>query len=199
MLGTRKYLQAKFDALLPDIEIKKKQGAIFSTCRSCGFESSKEEILAEVSETKDRLLTFCCLVCNTRTRSQELNIPCPNCEDSTVRIQDLGAGECDDCDYTISLSDLLDRYAMPSHPDTGRYEPERAYCNFCEYLDEPTVVEFGHKWLCIFCLEPHEHVGDCGYCGQFVSGDMEDSFLSGCLMCEGQMGHYMNSRAYRDD
>ena len=199
MLGTRKYLRAKFDALQSDIEIKKKRGAVFNVCRSCGFESSEEEIIAEVSETKDRLLAFGCLVCNARSRSQELHVSCPSCEDSTVRIQDLGSGECDDCEYTVSLSELLDRYAMPPHPNTGKYEPERAYCNFCEYLDEPTVVEFGDIWLCMGCLEIHEQVGSCGYCGEFVSGNIGDSFLSGCLMCEGQMGHYMNSRAYRDD
>jgi hypothetical protein len=202
MSGIRKYLQVKFDALLPEIEIKRKRGASFGVCTSCRFISSEEKILTEISQFSDHLLSSSCscLVCGYKARNRELKVSCPDCENGKIGIHDLGEGECEDCEYLISLDELLDRFAKVNYLGSGEFEENRAYCSFCEYLDQPTVVPFEKIWLCLSCLEHYDEVGWCEYCNEHVAGDLEDSFLSGCLMCEGQMGHYMNSRAYnRDD
>jgi hypothetical protein len=199
MLGVRKYLQAKFDALRPEIDIKKKQGIPFSVCVSCGFDSSEKKVIAEISQFSDYLLSSNCLVCNSGADHRELRVSCPKCDGEKIEVKDLGQGECEICEYLIDLDYLLDKYAKSRYLGSGEFEENRAYCSYCEYSDQPTVVQFENIWLCLSCLEPHDQVGWCEYCNEFVAGNLDDSFLSGCLMCEGQMGHYLSSSAYRDD
>ena len=199
MLSIRKYLQAKFDALLPEIDIKKKRGISFSVCASCGFDSSEKKVIAEISQFSDCLLSSNCLVCNSKAGNRELRVSCPNCKSGKIEVQDLGEGECETCEYLINLDYLLDKYAKPKYLGSGEFEENRAYCSYCEYLEQPIVVLFENIWLCLSCREPHDQVGWCEYCNEFVAGNLDDSFLLGCLMCEGQMGHYLNSSAYTDD
>jgi hypothetical protein len=54
-------------------------------------------------------------------------------------------------------------------------------------------VPFGESWLCFSCLKIHDEVGVCDYCNEFITGNLENSFLDGCLFCDGQMGRYMES------
>lgn len=67
--------------------------------------------------------------------------------------------------------------------------------NDCEH-SEPSVGKLGEKWICFACDCTHAEVGSCDYCNEFVAGNLEDTYLSGCSMCDGQMGDYMNSSSY---
>ncbi len=72
----------------------------------------------------------------------------------------------------------------------------------CTHTEQPSVVPtISDEWFCLSCLTIHNNeVGLCGYCSEFVTGDLETSYISGCLMCDGQIGHHIASRAYsRDD
>ncbi len=191
MLNVRRYLQAKFNVLLPEIEIKKKQGISFSSCASCGFDSSENKVIAEISQFSDYLLSPDCLVCNFEA-GKELIVSCPNCENGQIKVQELGKGECESCEYSINLDYLLDKYAESKHIEKGLFENNRAYCNSCEHFKQPTVVPFENIWLCLSCLKSYDYnqVGNCEFCGEFVSGNLDDSFLSGCLMCEGVAGYH---------
>jgi hypothetical protein len=131
------------------------------------------------------------------------NIRCPSCHSSLIKARDTNefsiftALTCSFCGRGFEFGDVMSECLS----DNGNLSRGNfAYCNDCEYIEQPSVVPIEDKWLCVSCLNIHVQVGDCGYCGEFVSGDWEHTFFSGCLMCEGQMGHYMNSRAYnRDD
>ncbi|MGD1715425.1 hypothetical protein [Dapis sp. BLCC M172] len=182
MLNVRRYLQAKFNALLPEIEIKKKQGISFNTCPSCGFDSSENKVIAEISQFSDYLLSPDCLVCNFEA-GKELIVSCPNCENGQIKVQELGKGECESCEYSINLDYLLDKYAESKHIEKGLFENNRAYCNSCEHFKQPTVVPYENIWLCLSCLKSYDYnqVGNCEFCGELVSGNLDDSFLSGCL------------------
>lgn len=190
MLGKRRYLQAKFDALSSDIENYKKKGISFSICQACEYVSSKEEVI------EGPLVATECLTCEMQSR--HMRITCPDCKDS-INIYDTGEGKCDNCQTSIDIDYLLEKYAKPIYLGSGMYEENRAYCSYCEYSEQASVVFLESTWVCLFCLETHQEVGHCGYCGEFVAGDLEDSFLAGCLMCDGQMAHYMTSRAYNHD
>jgi hypothetical protein len=116
------------------------------------------------------------------------NIRCPVCHSNLIKAQD--------------KSNIFPSLSCSSCNES--FEPEAegglAHCNDCE--TKSSVVELGEKWICFSCHKVHNYkdVGDCQYCNTFIAGNLEDTFLSGCLMCEGQMGHYINSRAYnRDD
>lgn len=190
MLKVQGYLQAKFDALLPEIERKKKQNISFSTCPSCGFDSSENKVIVN-SQFSDYFSYRDCLVCNFEA-GKELIVSCPNCENGQIQVEELGKGECESCEYSINLDYLLDKYAESKHIEKGLFEKNRAYCSFCEYFEQPTVVPYENIWLCLSCLKSYDddRVGNCEFCGEFVSGNLDDTYLLGCLMCEGSGGYY---------
>lgn len=187
MLVRRKYLQAKFDALSSDIDKYKQQAIAFSICQACGYESGKEKEIIE------SLISTDCLVCEMQSR--HIRIPCPDCKNS-INIYNVEKINCEHCQASIDIEYLLEKYAKSVYLGSGMFEENRAYCSHCEYTKQQSVVLFGINWLCLSCLEIHEEVGNCGYCDEFIAGDLENSFLSGCLMCDGQMGHYMSSSSY---
>lgn len=190
MLEKRKYLQAKFDALSPDIEKYKMQGIKFSTCQACKYESGKEKVIAKP------LISNNCLVCEMQSR--KIRISCPDCENN-IDIYELGEGKCDNCEESVDMEYLVENYAKPVYLGSGMFEESRAYCSYCEYSEKQSVVCLENTWVCLSCLEIHQEIGSCDYCYELIAGDLEDSFLSGCFMCDGQMGHYMNSSSYNDD
>jgi len=95
----------------------------------------------------------------------------------------------------LKINDVIEEEKI-SYKDFAS-EGSFASCN--DTASTNSVVKLGDKWICFSCQEIHDDVGHCEYCNEFITGDLEDTFLSGCLMCDGQMGHYMNSRAYNDD
>lgn len=117
------------------------------------------------------------------------NIRCQFCHSSLIKAQDnsniFPSLSCCSCGESFEIDDALEEEIFAS-------------CNDCESTN--SVVKIGDKWICFSCHTIHDEVGYCEYCNEFIAGNLEDTYLSGCLMCEGQMGHYMNSRAYnRDD
>ena len=173
----REFLRAKFEALLPEIEKEKRNGIIFSRCFFCGFEANKEKDIIEP------LILTECLVC--KVRSNQLKLPCPKCG-SDICVIELGEGECEACGTQIDIEYLIDKFGELERP--GDPESRHAYCSECEYVGQPSVIPFGEEWLCLNCLTVHNYTGYCEWCGAFVIGDLADSFLEGCVMCDGRMG-----------
>jgi len=180
MLQKREYLKAKFEALKLQIREEQKQGIRFESCFFCEYESSREkEIVGE-------LVSADCLVCEQNTTY--LKVVCPDCC-GNVSIYELGQGTCKKCGREIDLDYLVETYGGKKCPKDEMIDPSRAYCDECAFVEFPTVVLFNDKgWLCLSCLTLHEKVGECRYCNSFVAGDLEYSYLSGCVMCEGKIG-----------
>ncbi|MCF2146017.1 hypothetical protein IQ276_006020 [Desmonostoc muscorum LEGE 12446] len=131
---------------------------------------------------------------------------CPSCHSRLIKAKD-NIGEfsiftslgCGSCGKAFEFGDVMSE-CLSECEHFSESQKDFAYCNDCEYTGQPSVIPVDDAWLCLSCLTTHEQVDYCGYCSEFVAGDLEDSYMSGCLMCEGQMDHYMNSRAYnRDD
>lgn len=122
------------------------------------------------------------------------SIDCPSCSSSLIKVSEsidiFPLLACRACGEKFGFEDLL--------PDNKQSNGEHlSYCNSCEH-PSPCVGKIGEDWICFSCFSIHSEteVGHCGYCNEFVAGNLEDSYLSGCLMCSGQMGHYMNSSNY---
>jgi hypothetical protein len=133
-------------------------------------------------------------------------IRCPSCHSSLIKARDVSefsiftALSCGSCGKAFEFGDVMSE-CLEDCEHLSDSEEGFAYCSDCEYTGQPSVVPTtDDEWFCLSCLTTHDEVGSCGYCSEFVAGDLEDSYMSGCLMCDGQMGHYMTSRAYnRDD
>ena len=127
------------------------------------------------------------------------NIRCPFCHSSLIKVKDsadtLPSLVCCLCSKDLEIDDVIEEEKIPY--DDLDAEESFASCNDSESIN--SVVKLGNKWICFSCQVIHDDVGYCGYCNEFIAGCLEDTFLSGCLLCDGQMGHYMNSRAYNDD
>jgi hypothetical protein len=129
------------------------------------------------------------------------NIRCLTCQSSLIKAR--GADEfslftyldCISCGKNFIFEDVMHECLS----DISNSEDNFAYCNSCEYTEQPSVIPIENKWLCLSCLTTHEETGNCEYCDEFVAGDLNDTFMNGCLMCDGQMEHYMNSKAYNHD
>ena len=181
----RGYLKAKFETLASDIQKAKQRGIAFLACESCGFESSKQELIA------GNLYSSYCLVCNLRS-NKKLREECANCN-RPIYIYDLGQAYCEDCDEDFELADFVEKYAPITYLGEGLTEQNRAYCSDCEYSEEESVVPFNGEFLCLCCLNLHSQIDNCEWCGALVAGDLEDSYVYGCrIFCRGYVGHHQD-------
>jgi hypothetical protein len=64
--------------------------------------------------------------------------------------------------------------------------PYPANCGECESYH--TVVAYDDKNLCIVCLDVATELSFCGFCNDANTGNMEDSYFSGCGHCDGKAG-----------
>jgi hypothetical protein len=122
------------------------------------------------------------------------DIECLSCSSQLIKVADgfeiFPSLICRACGDKFDFEELLS--------DNVDFDDESlAYCNDCEH-HERSVGKLGEKWICFSCHCTHNEieVGSCGYCNEFVAGNLEDTYLSGCSMCDGQMGHYMSSSSY---
>lgn len=164
------FLKAKFEVLRPEVEKIKREGGIVWTCDVCGMAAR------EVQDEEPPLKTSRCLVCDS-SRSH-IHIDCPECKKGEVEF-DVGSGTCDKCDKEFDLDFLVSEFAPNGSV---------AYCPECEYIDEHSVVKYGHWYLCLACGTTHHRVGECEFCNESVAGDLVDSYLDGCMLCDGRIG-----------
>lgn len=118
-------------------------------------------------------------------------IRCPSCHSSLIKVRDASefsistSLNCGFCNKAFEFGDVMSE-CLSDCKDFSDSEESFAYCNNCEYTTQPSVVlTTDDEWLCLSCLTTHNQVDYCGYCNEFVAGDLEDSYFFGCLMCEG--------------
>jgi hypothetical protein len=175
------YLQVVFDHMKPEIDAKMAVGCTIEECPSCGFKAAEvDEILGELKQSD-------CMVCQFDALC--LTVACPNCGHAVIFIND-GFSRCTGCDHKMEPDDLAellteDRIGTKDYFESGL----PAHCPDCNGYR--TVIEHGGKFLCTCCFQIYEseHIHPCGWCGDLNAGDMDDSFLNGCVACEGRVGH----------
>ena len=123
------------------------------------------------------------MVCGTDDRY--LYMPCPDCGKDQVYAGD-GDIECSDCGKSITVDDIIEE-VIPEEfkgPLNEPCEDLLAYCHYCNYIN-PSVVKLSNDWVCLACLEPHYEPGNCDWCNEFITGDLEGSGYYDCPHCEG--------------
>lgn len=178
----RKYLNAKFKAVKPELETARKAGNAPKACSSCGFKAAVPKALdAQIASLE-------CLVCDHA--ETQVAIACPHCTKPVV-IASEGYATCTHCQVAIEpehLVDALTDHAAPHIAITdGDDQWQPANCGNCD--GHHTVVRRGEKYFCTCCFDTSDHVEQCDWCNEYNTGDMEFSHSNGCGQCEGQWGH----------
>lgn len=169
-------LVAKLELVAPEIRRRKNDGAQVVACDSCGL------LAAIVEEGDPPLREARCLVCERLNCS--IYMECYECE-TKVEFED-GTGVCANCGTEYAIAELLEQFSPACDP---KEEPDVAYCPECDRSDHYTVVPYGDGYICLSCASTFTHTSHCGWCSEPIAGDLEDSYLTGCMMCEGRFGH----------
>jgi hypothetical protein len=180
----KKFLRAKYEVLQPDIEKEIGEGKRYTLCFSCSFRA------ARIDYSEPPLSHILCKVCGWR--ANRLIVKCADCPE-TIEL-DEGQGVCESCDYFVSLDDLIEQFGAQNETTDPKEalaaEDLHAYCNECEHVDQPTVVPFNERWLCLNCLSLHSNADYCDWCNAFIASPSENTYVSGCMWCEGMLGHH---------
>ena len=179
MMQLREYLMVRYKSVEPDISKGIERGVVFDDCHSCGFHAAKIEI------HENPLFHATCLVC--AHDYSWLEVPCPKCR-QPIRTYELGEGICSNCETQIDMSYLIDQFGAKQTPYEAYEDPAHGYCTNCEWPDEPTVVPWEDHYLCLNCFSTYDYLSSCQWCNEKNAGDMSDSFLYGCVLCEGRYG-----------
>ena len=163
----RRFLDFKFKTLRTELQKYENSGGKIAICRSCQF------LAAELTYRKPVQSSFC-LVCNGRRDA--IAMQCPECDDEMIECSD-GGGSCASCDTSVGIAELLDEFG-----------PGRYYCADCERVSVRTVVDWNDECLCLNCAATFPCGEACEYCGTPVAGLGDDSYLTGCILCDGRFG-----------
>jgi hypothetical protein len=174
----RQFLAAKFKLIEPEIEKRRASGSEIIVCDSCGTRA------AVLDSWRPPARIANCLVCHRESTS--IAMECSECEE--LVFFDEGEGTCPKCSTELDLDDLVDEFT-PSYDAKDGEEPDSAYCPECERTDYYTVVPCTDGYVCLVCATRFERISNCGWCSERVAGDLEDSYLTGCLLCEGRFGN----------
>jgi hypothetical protein len=180
----RAFLTAKYTQLAPQIAAEKSTGIKFKKCPACELRAYRP-IDKEPAPAESELILSSCVVCDLKDR--RLIVSCPEC-DRSVEIEE-GEGECPRCGCKIGTKYLVDKFTPGYDPKDE--QPDTAYCTECGRTELETVVPIGDEqgYVCISCLCTFNATSECGYCGSRNAGEIDstDSYLSGCVLCEGMV------------
>jgi hypothetical protein len=177
----KKFLQAKFDALKSKIEGVRPVGHGSHVCRVCNFDA----VIAKPED--DHFADLRCMVCDYT--ATQVTIDCPGCDEPFA--MDEGYANCTACGFSIEPKHIADALtdACQQHHDYKNGEDiwQNANCDLCEGYK--TVIGRADDYFCVQCFNVADRLEQCGYCGEDNTGDMEDSFYSGCGFCDGRFGN----------
>lgn len=154
------FLQVIFDNLAEEIKKKKENGAWFSECPSCGFESNQHDRIEEgiIYESK-------CFVCGLVKKC--FNAKCPDCGKIVVVIQDETSPACQSCGCILDSENLQEALEDGSSSYVAAMEGDDSYdhanCSYCDGYH--TVVRAkNNQWVCLECLSFFDSIERCQWC-----------------------------------
>ena len=177
----REFLDAKFQAIQPDLEKECVAGNQVLTCPACGYEAMA------VWQLGGAIHHGSCRVCGRNENYVSQLCMNDECEHSVAFFSSDGPPEfCPECNevYAENLSEALD-----TDPIVGDDYFHRSPIN-CPYCSGYHAVVTHHDgYVCTECFEYEEEVGYCGWCNEGQLGGVgEFSELSGCEFCDGRAG-----------
>jgi len=181
MRGHRKYLETKYKALSEEIKALVAAGEQVIACESCEFDA------AVLRPIRKLIYHGRCLVCDWL--GTHVEIDCPGCSKSLMLS---GAYcECPYCQENIDPEKIKDALVDPAVAhraikDGGDHDID-INCNQCDGYH--TVVRMEDKYLCTSCIGVFDDAQPCDWCNELNTGDMSDSYSTGCSHCDGWVGH----------
>ena len=183
LIANNHYAKAKYESLKPKIEGLKKGGKTFENCPRCGTGA------CQVEEEAPLLIYRHCMVCFHG--GKQLQIDCPECGDSDQFIMPYDGFTCEKCDCEIKgeseIFDLLDQNTVRGTKDDFDSNTP-ANCDECQSYH--SVCEYEGGYLCTNCFSYFDSIGQCQWCNDPMTGDTEDTYVTGCEPCEGYAGHH---------
>lgn len=177
----RKYLKAKFSALKEEIATKRSEGIKPRSCSACRFKAAIPEPYDE------QIANLKCLVCDYE--EVQVEIGCPRCH-KTIFVNNEMAPCSHGCGQDIDSSVLVEQLANQHDDSWSRKSGDNIWqivnCGRC-YGPE-TVVRRGDHYFCTECFDWCADAGECEFCNEPCTGDLEDSYLEGCGYCDGRIG-----------
>lgn len=178
----RKYLNAKFGAVAEDIKKLKENGIVFNTCPSCGFKSFGED------SSYGPILDYECVVC--KALETGLIVKCPKCNERNKLIGQPWH-ECKKCkckfdDHNVKEF-LTDGFV---YDKDDPYRSIVANCKECDGYETVIQVNDTDTWICSQCFTKYgsNEIGQCEWCSSLSTGNLENSYLMGCVACKGKFG-----------
>lgn len=171
-------LGKQFDSLSEEIALHRGHGARIVDCPTCHYKAAIEE------PGFSPIYFSHCLLCKTKARYVKVKCSC----DVISAYDGANYQNCSGCQQPFSYA-LVVKQNEPKvcgEEDPDSYEGAQAHCHICR-KQQYTVFEFDHQWLCLNCLEEHRSPGRCEECETIQTGDIEDSFESGCMDCSGRI------------
>lgn len=183
LIANNHYAKAKYEALKPKIEGMKTSGKVFEDCPRCHTNA------CQLEEEASRLTSRHCLVCFHS--SKRLQIDCPECGDPNQYLEPYDGFSCEQCDCEVKgeseIFDLLDQNSVRGTKDDLDSDTP-ANCDECQCYH--SVCEYEGGYLCTNCFTYFDSVGQCQWCNDPMTGDTEDTYVTGCEHCDGYAGHH---------
>jgi hypothetical protein len=181
LIANNHYAQAKYENLKPRIDGMKTGGKTFEECPRCRTNAY------QVEEEAERLISRHCMVCFHSDKRIQVN--CPACGDSGQYIEAYEGFACEKCDCKVSGDSEVFRFLDQStvrgtKDDLDSNTP--ANCDECQGYH--TVCEYEGAYLCTNCFAFFDSVEQCEYCSDYMTGDTELTYVTGCEHCEGVAG-----------
>lgn len=180
--GHHEFLRVIFTEVQEQIKSQEKNGITFQDCPSCGFKSQGFD-----NETMDTVQKAECLVCKFTDRY--LTAECSSCG-HVVRFLNEGHSVCANCEKKFEPDDLVDLLQDKSAQYVAYKDGDDSWdvgnCSDCEGFH--TVVRVDDEYICANCLGHFYSLERCEWCNEQNTGDMSESFLSGCSHCDGRDG-----------
>jgi len=173
------FLEVVYENIKSKINMRSKQGSIFEQCPSCFFESQ------EHLDIEDELYESNCFVCELTEK--HFKTECSECGE-IVTFRNEGFSTCDSCGKTYEpkyIVDVLYDEAVDYIAIKDGGEPEAiGNCSNCDSYHTVVLLENG-AYFCANCFDEFASMNCCNWCNELNTGDMENSYWSGCSECEG--------------
>lgn len=183
LIAHNHYAQAKYETLKYKIDGMKKGGNTFQVCTSCGTEA------CQVTDEAERLTSLECLVCFHREK--RIQVHCPECGDAGQHVTSYENFVCKKCQHEVSgESEIFNLLDQNIHRNTKDDLDSNTPANCDECQGYQTVCEYEGGYLCTSCFAYFDSVEQCEYCGDYMTGATEHTYVTGCEHCEGTASRY---------
>ena len=159
---------------------------MFEQCPSCGFEAQKHDGETERFYESKYLVCGLIEIC--------VKIDCPICEE-TVIFSSEGFATCQSCNKSLEPENVRvalidsDTTHITSRTSDGLYNIGN--CSDCDGYN--TVIQTENdEWICVSCFETFRSLENCEWCDELNTGNMEDSYISGCNQCDGMIKYHLD-------